>query len=158
MASKLKKIPAFTLAELLVVLVITSLVVLLSFKALALVQHQITTITTTLEKQHTIQELSRALWHDFNHAAYIKATNKQQFMVYSYKDTLHYSFKNNTVFTPNDTIGIKAESIQFYAKGTPVEEGYIDAIQINFTDTYANEPVFVYTQKSTKTEVISLWD
>ena len=61
-----KKVTAFTIAEMLVVLVISGIVISLTMLILSLVQKQLSIINTNNEKTTEIQLLERVLWQDFN--------------------------------------------------------------------------------------------
>jgi competence protein ComGC len=67
-----KKVTAFTIAEMLVVLVISGIVISLTMLILSLVQKQLSIINTNNEKTTEIQLLERVLWQDFNrHNLYV---------------------------------------------------------------------------------------
>ncbi|WP_406755908.1 PulJ/GspJ family protein, partial [Tenacibaculum maritimum] len=61
-----KKIKAFTLSEMLVVLVISSILISLTFLILSMVQQQVEIIQGNLKRKQQVQFLERVLWKDFN--------------------------------------------------------------------------------------------
>ena len=61
-----KKIMAFTLSEMIVVLILTSIVIGLAFSVLNLVQKQMSAIQDNYNKSLELNKLETALWLDFN--------------------------------------------------------------------------------------------
>ena len=61
-----KKIQAFTLTEVIIVLILTSIVVGLAFSVLGLVQKQMLAVQENYNKNLDISKLETSLWLDFN--------------------------------------------------------------------------------------------
>jgi competence protein ComGC len=143
----LKKVTSFTLSELLVVLVISSIAVTLSFLALRNVQKQIKSINTVFEKQQKMNSLERIINADLNRftGAYDQKNNQLTFT--SLKDTVRYNFKENHLFRNLDSIALKIKKTSFFLDGVEVTNGVIDAIEFSFENTYTQNNLFVYKRK-----------
>ena len=61
-----KKIKAFTLSEMLVVLVISSIVIAAAFLILTMVQKQFMVVQKNINNKQEINFFERLLWRDFN--------------------------------------------------------------------------------------------
>ena len=142
-----KKIQAFTLSELLVVLVISSIVVTLSFLALGNVQNQVRTVTKTFEKQQRIIQLERLLAMDFSKST--ASFDKQNMVVVftNSEEVTNYKFASKSIVRVKDTIDLAVEKIEFYLDGNKVTSGKVDAIEILFASTYSQQRFFVYQRK-----------
>ncbi len=144
---KTKKIAAFTLSELLVVLVISSIVVALTFTTLGLVQKQISEIQNNFKDQQEIQLLERVLLQDLNkhHAFYQK--DKDLLNLYSVKDSVLYQFEAAYILRNKDTFHLKVVEKQFLLDNTIVKEGWIDAMHLEFNQSYSAKNIFIYKIK-----------
>ncbi len=144
---KTRKIKAFTLSELLVVLVITSIVVSLTFLTLRLVQKQITSIQTNFNDQQEIQFLERALLQDINtYNAYYDSKNDVLKLSHG-KDSIHYEFTDNYIVRKKDTFQLKLVDKRFLIDTKEVKTGWIDALQFTFNQSYSTKNIFIYKIK-----------
>ena len=73
-----KKLQSFTLAELIVVMIITSIVVGLAFSVLRIIQKQIEVIGNDNEKAVEVVFLEQMLWSDFNRMQHVETTHLNQ--------------------------------------------------------------------------------
>lgn len=128
-----RKLKSFTLAELIVVMIITAIVVGMAFSVLRIVQKQIHTIQTNFDKTSTLALFEQRLWQDFNEPHNI-IYNKNELILTSETDTIHYSFQENFIMRNQDTIKLKTTPNKAFFKGKEITNGTIDAISI-FADT-----------------------
>lgn len=142
-----KKIKAFTLSEMLVVLVISSIVVSLSFVVLNLVQKQINSIKNNYAKNTELQLLERALVYDFQSYNLFYNTKNRQLTGISLKDSVVYSFKENYVLRNADTIKVQTLEPIFYLDGNNVKENSIDAIEIRLSKEFLEKKLFISKTK-----------
>ena len=126
MAPLNKKVKAFTISEMLVVLVISSVVISLSMVVLNLVQKQMNSIKNNYAKNTEIRLLERALVHDFQRYDLLYNSQHEQLMGLSIKDSVIYSFKENFVLRNADTINVSIFKSTFYLDGTIAKENSID--------------------------------
>lgn len=139
-----KKVTAFTLSELMVVLVVSSIVVTIAFLALSSVQKQVRNIQYTYEKQQEIQYLERVLFGDLNNYEGVYDDTKGQLFFENSRDSLEYFFLKEVVVRNGDTIPLKMTAKNMYLHGKEVKSGAIDAIELEFSDTFSTNSVFVY--------------
>ena len=144
---KTRKITAFTLSELLVVLVISSIVISLTFVVLGLVQKQISKIQRTFKDQQEIQLLERVLLQDMNRHSAFYQKEKNLLNLYSTKDSILYQFKDNYVIREKDTFHLKVIEKQFLLDNKIVDKGWIDALQLEFNQSYSAKNVFIFKIK-----------
>ncbi len=133
-----KKIPAFTLSEMIVVMVITTIVVALVFAVLNLVRRQTGTISQNYTEAVEKDKLFTSLWIDFHsfeqiRASVIKNGQKLQFInpdrkvsYFIYKDRI---IKGKDTFPP---IG----KITYFGEGKNVRQGKVDAVQLGDKSKY----------------------
>lgn len=142
-----KKIHAFTLTELLVVLVISSIVITIAFLGLNHVQRQVRLINQTFEKQQKVIKLERLLNADLNtHKARYDKLRRILFLE-NQKDTVVYHFLQNQIIRDKDSISLDSQNMFLYLDGEIVSTGNIDAIEFSFSDTYSQKGFFVYKRK-----------
>lgn len=143
----IKKIKAFTIAELLVVLVLSSIVISIALIVLSLVQKQVSGIQNNLQKQNEIQVLDKMLWHDFNKYK-LQFFNKEEILLCTNPiDTVTYKFNKDFILRNHDTIKVNIKENQFYLDAEKVMENTVDAIEIHFEETFQNKILFIYKTK-----------
>ena len=129
------KLKSFTLAELLVVMIITAIVVGMAFSVLRLVQKQIHTIQTNFEKTSTLVLFEQRLWQDFNEPHKIFYDDQKQILLMTSEvDTVTYSFQEKFTMRNLDTIKLKINPNKVFFKGKEIKAGTVDAITL-FAET-----------------------
>lgn len=136
------KAPSFTLAELLVVMVITAIVAGLAFAVLRLVQKQVHKININLEKANAIVLFEQRLWSDFNTHHFINF-NDDKLLMASDIDTVHYTFTEAGVLREKDSLGVVVNVTNLYHKGYKVNGGPIDAIKLEAKTQEPPSVIFV---------------
>ncbi len=139
-----KKVKAFTLSELMVVLVVSSIVVTIAFLALSSIQKQVRSIQYTYEKQQEIQHLERMLFGDLNQHEGVYDDAKKQLLFENSTDSLRYVFLKDVVVRNGDTIPLGLTLKELYLHGQKIKNGVIDAIELEFSDTFSTNSIFVY--------------
>jgi hypothetical protein len=130
-----RKLKSFTLAELLVVMIITAIVVGMAFSVLRLVQKQIYAIQINFEKTSILALFEQKIWQDFNEPHLIVYDdNKHILIMTSEIDTVTYSFQEKFTMRNLDTIKIKIKPNKIFFKGKEIKSGTIDAIAL-FAET-----------------------
>ena len=142
-----KKIKAFTIAEMLAVLVISSIVISLTMLILSLIQKQVSTIDINYDHNTEMRLLERTLWQDLNeHNARYNPT-KRQLQCVSENDTVNYMFGSNFVIRNRDTLKIRVVKADLYLEGSIAKGGYIDALELQISRENTDKMVFVYKIK-----------
>lgn len=147
-----KKLPSYTLSEIIVVLILTSIIVGLAFAVLRLVQGHIRDIQTNFEQVTEIHKLEQSLWLDFNRyreASYDPIENK--LILSSEMDSTFYIFSKKYIASEIDTFTIQLKKVNFYFLGNPVQKGKIDATKLTTTKAFQNRMIFVYMKSDAAT-------
>ncbi len=154
MKSKARKIPAFALQEMMVVLAITSIVVGMVFSVLRLVQNQMGDIKEVYQIKLEANKLRQSLWVDFNrysHAHY-NATKGELYLSNEMNEKMYY-FQKNQIVTQGDTLMLPLDLKLFYFDNKEVFNGEVDAIQLKTNKASGNQQIFVFKNNSPVTYI-----
>ncbi len=151
-----QKIAAFTINEILIVLVITSIVVGISFAVLQLVTKQIKAIEKKYETSNAIVKLKYQLLVDFDKSVNISGKDNELRLSID-GETALYEFSKQGVYKVDDTLQVAINRLQFYLKGEEVEEGTIDGVKI-YSTALKNDGYIFVSKKSSSKEEMRLWD
>ena len=145
----IKKIPAYTLSELIVVMIITSIVVGLAFSILRLVQNQIFSIRENFENITEVRKLEQSLTLDFNRNNNIDYDSLKDVLYFSTPiSSISYQFKDAFVIKELDTFRVAINKKQFYKRGVGVQEGKIDGIKIFCSKKNQFRELFIFKQNA----------
>jgi len=140
-----KKIKAFTLGEMIVVLILTSIVVGLAFSVLNLVQKQMSAIQNNYNKSLELNKLETSLWLDFNRYSDIRFNELDNELLFSNElDSISYTFNEQSIIKEQDTFLIKLDSKQFYFDGIPSTSYKADAIKLITSKEFLNRELFIF--------------
>ncbi|WP_133671104.1 hypothetical protein [Maribacter caenipelagi] len=153
MKIKLNKIKAFSLQEMMVVLVITTVVVGMAFAVLNLVQRQMGSIETIYAIKTDINQLRQSLWIDFSRYDFIVVDQKNNKILLSNElEGRQYEILNgNSIRTEN--LEMEFESIAYYFDNQKVVQGEIDAISIVTSKDTGHQEIFVFKQNTPVTYI-----
>lgn len=143
------KIKAFTLSEMLVVLLLTVIVVGLAFAILNLVQRQMLGIQKAYDNKTENNQLKQALWIDFNSYSQIQWISESGELKFDgeLKQTA-YSFKQGYILKDRDTFYTDLIIKELYFKGSKVDEGSIDALELSISSNEGNAGLFFFKKNS----------
>jgi len=140
-----KKIKAFTLSEMIVVLILTSIVVGLAFSVLNLVQKHMSGIKQNYTNNIVLNKLETSLWLDFNRYNNISFDALENELKFSTAlDSISYKFHEQYIVKEEDTFKMELQNKWLYFVTNPVEEGNIDAIKLETTKALQNQQVFIF--------------
>lgn len=140
-----KKIKAFTVSELSIVLLLTSIVVGLAFMVLGLVQQQMGAIQTNFNTTLEINKLETALWLDFNRYPIIRFNESENRLVLKNElDSVTYVLAESYCIKDQDTFPVQLENKHFYFDGKEVKTHPIDAMKLTTTIPFQNRELFIY--------------
>lgn len=145
------KIRAFTLNEMIVVLILTSIVVGLVFTVLTILQRRFHDIQQRFERQAEKQKLEQSLWIDFNRYSsinYNMSTDELFFM--SEIDAVKYQFHKDIIVKNRDTFKIKAAQKTFFFMGDKTQHGEIDAMKLRSSKNGIDQ-TFFFSKKNDAT-------
>jgi cell division protein FtsL len=140
-----KKIKAFTLSEMIIVLILTSIVVGLAFSVLSLVQKQMHSIKQNFNKNTELNKLEIALHVDFSRYSkinYDDLENEIKFM--SPIDSISYQFYDDKIIKDLDTFNIQLQNKLLFFDGEAVMNGEMDAIKLVTSKDFQNKALFIY--------------
>ncbi len=138
------KVSAFTLTEIMVVLVITAIVVGLAFSVINMVQNNIQLIASNYKHKSEIQQLHQSLQIDFNRFRESYWDNKTETIILENPiREERYQIKEDSIYTSIKAYPLKVRKKVLYFKGEEVTKGRIDAIKIYFEESLDIQFVFI---------------
>jgi hypothetical protein len=143
----MKKIKAFTLGELLVVLVVSSIAITISFLALENVQKQLKNIQHVFETQQHINHLEKSITTDLNRFIAVYHAAKNTLVFKDANKAIQYQIDKEYILRNKDTILLSVKELTFYLDGKQVTNGAIDALEFSFSETYSQGGFFSYKIK-----------
>jgi len=140
-----KKVTAFTLSEMIIVLILTSIVVGLAFSVLSLVQKHMLAIQKNFNQTTELNKLEQSLWLDFNRFPKIRFDPmEEQIKLISEMDSITYQFTEKNIIKGSDTFNIELASKTFYLDGKPNNHGNIDALKLETSKSSKNQHLFIF--------------
>jgi hypothetical protein len=142
-----KRIQAFTLSEMVVVLILTSIVVGLAFSVLNLVQKHMLSIKSNFINHTEMNKLEQSLWIDFNrysNVEYYVLEDEIQFR--NPMDSIRYQFQENYIIKGIDTFDIEVQNKTIFYEGKKRESGVIDALKLKFSKNFQNQLLFIFKE------------
>ena len=140
-----KKIKAYTISEMIIVLILTSIVIGLAFSVLGLVQKHMSAIQDNYARNSELNLLETSLWLDFNRYSYITYNSSQETLNFATElDSISYSFTDNLIIREQDTFNVILQNKQLYFNGEFAEGQNIDAIKLEASKELRNQFLFVF--------------
>jgi len=141
----IKKLKAFTLSEMLVVLLVTTIVVGLAYSVLRLIQNQMHGIGQNYEHSTEFNLLRQSLWVDFNSHNNIAYREQEGMLWFVHEmDTVVYELANDFIRKQRDTFYIQLQDRQAYFRTQPQKLGPIDALELKSTVASGSQRLFVF--------------
>lgn len=145
----IKKIPSYTLSELIVVIIITSIVVGLAFSILRLVQNQIFSIRQNFENTTEVRKLEQSLTLDFNRYKTINYDPIKDILYFSTPiNFTNYQFENDFVVKELDTFQVSINRKNLYKMGEIVNDGKIDGVKLFCSKKSQSRELFIFKQNA----------
>ncbi len=149
-----KKYKAFTMQEMMVVLVIAALVVSISIVVLNLVQKELWIANKNYQKQTEIRLLEKTLLNDLNSLEMLYHSATGELIGFSELSRVDYKFKPDFILRNKDTFFVKTDKIQFFLDAEKVHSGTVDAVDMQI----GRRNLFLYKQKAAAFYMRQLWD
>ncbi|MDC7996890.1 PulJ/GspJ family protein [Gilvibacter sediminis] len=130
---RFKKLPAYTLSEVLVVLALTAIVAALSFSALGFVKRSLGLIETNYEFANAYRSLELEISNDFAKSEYISTRDSNTLVISNPVETIEYEFGNEFLIKNKDTLYTGPIDVEFYRVGTSTQKGIVDAMKLIFS-------------------------
>ncbi|WP_457617869.1 PulJ/GspJ family protein [Lutibacter sp.] len=146
---KIKKTASFTLAEMLVVLLLTSIVVSMAIVILMIVQKEMKSIQANYKNNTELRTLEQALWKDLSsHRVYYDRL-KGQLIAMAVNDTVVYQFKPTYIVRNTDTLNLSILEKKYFLDSKIIESnGEIDALELIFSKQQNQKKLFIYKNKA----------
>ncbi|WP_241974259.1 hypothetical protein [Winogradskyella wandonensis] len=143
-----KRIQAFTLSEILVVLILTVIVVGLAFSVLSLIQKQMYSIQSNFEQSSEINRLEMALQIDFHSYSEIRLDSQLDELKFKTEtDSIYYKFSTDNIIREKDTFNISIFQKSLFFNGETINDsGLVDAIKLQTSKDTQVQPIFVFKQ------------
>lgn len=147
--SKNQKLQAFTLSEMIVVLLITVIVVGLAFSVLQLVQKQMSGMGENYQFNTELNLLQQALWIDFETYPYITYDGTTNVMrCQNEEGIIDYLFEEKWIIRKKDTFNLTLERKLFYFDGRESTGGEVDALELLTTKEKGAKIIFVHQENA----------
>lgn len=144
---KKTKLKAFTLAEMIVVLVVASIVIAMGFSVLSMVRKQVQLIQSNYRKKQELQFFETTFTRDFNTRNMFYYKKQKRFILKNTKDSISYTFFDQYIIREKDTFNIEVINKKLFLDGLEVYENGIDAIEINLSEQFSNKQLFIQKTK-----------
>jgi len=142
-----KKIPAFTLTEMLIVLAISTIVAGLAFTIISLFGRNIHAIENNYSVSTKRNLFEQQITIDFNRYHTISYDNqKDELNLKTPLDSIVYKFDEGVVIRNLDTLLSQKNLKKVYFSGKEIKKGDIDAIEIIFTENQKHTSIFIYKE------------
>jgi len=147
-----KKVSAYTLSEVLVVLLLTSIIAGMAFSVLNMVQNQIFSVQKNMDVKASFREFEQSLMLDFNKYHNVRFDrNDNRLVCYSEIDSVSYNFMPNYVQKNIDTFYVSGIHKKLFFAGNEIEGGVMDAIKIDSIALNSNLRLFIFKQNDANT-------
>ncbi|MEM6685022.1 MAG: hypothetical protein AAF617_04420 [Bacteroidota bacterium] len=152
MNSQQQKIPAFTLSELIIVILITVIVSGIAFSVLQLVQKQMHGMQTNFQRVTSVSLLEQSLYLDTHRSSHIQYNEFEDALYFiSEIDTVRYKFEKTFVQKATDTFHITVTDKKFYFEGRETNTTTIDAFKLITDKNFKNAAIFCYQRNTANT-------
>lgn len=141
------KLRAYTLSELVVVLVITAIVAGIAFMALRLVQKHMSAINANFNKTTEFHKLEQALWIDFHKSETVYFNREMKELQF---DSVVYMVESPYIIRDKDTFDIGLNKVDTFFNGELLESDIdlqkIDAVKITTDSLSGSKALFVFKE------------
>lgn len=149
-----KKISAFTLTELLLVLAITAIVAGLSFTIITLFTKNIHNIENNYSRGTQLSLFSDQLTVDFNRFHNIDYDPLEKQLIFKNPlDSIIYTWKEDWVLREKDTVLNIPTKLELYYTGGKVDNGNTDAIKVWYGKKEEDNFIFVFLNKDAYNQI-----
>lgn len=139
------KIKAFTVSEMVVVLILSSIVIGLAFSVLTLIQNHMTGIQYNFSKNTEINKLEQALYLDFNRYSEIEYNDLENTLEFKNElDYIEYRFEETKIIKGIDTFKVETQNMKVFFDGNQIQNGLVDSLKLETSETYQSQTVFVF--------------
>lgn len=146
---RIKELPAFTVNEMLVVLLLTTIVVGMAFAVLQLVQQQMHGIDRNYEQSTELNLLRQSLWVDFNQSDGIWYDDQANTLLFTNEiNEVTYQLLEDRIVKDRDTFQIALKGQAFFFRGITKAQGEIDALDFSTEKRHGAQRLFVFKKNA----------
>ncbi|EDP94152.1 hypothetical protein U8527_11255 [Kordia algicida OT-1] len=146
------KIKAFTLSEMIIVVLLTVIVAGIAFSVLQLVQKHMYAIQANFSNATSVTLLEQSLWIDANRCNHIKYEEDTSTLYFiSEIDTTSYTFEKEYIQKETDTFDVAIADKVFYFKGEETIAAKVDAFKLITAKEFRNTALFIYKRNTANT-------
>ena len=135
------------MGELLVVMVVSSIVISVTFLVLDITRKQINKMKENYEKKQAFLFFQTTLSRDFNLNTAFYHVKEKRLNLMNTKDTIQYLFLDKVVLRNQDTFHVELVKIVLFLDGKIVTDKSSDAILIEASNSFAQQKLFVQQRK-----------
>lgn len=147
-----KKLKAYTLSEMIIVLILTSIVIGLAFSVLELVQKHMSAIQVNYNRNLELNSIETTLWLDFyKYPNIVYDSNENELNFSTELDSISYKFIDELIIREQDTFPLFFQNKLFYFNGELTQGQNIDAIKFEASEKFKNQLLFVYKYNDANT-------
>lgn len=143
---KYKKFKSFTIAEMLVVMILTAIVISIAMLVLNLVQSELVGIQQNFKNNTELRTLEQTLWLDFNRNEILVDAKSNQLICISPLDTVMYKFTEKYVLRNNDTLKLIIEEKKLFIDQDS-SLTCADAIELKLSKEFQGKQLFIFKTK-----------
>lgn len=149
-----KRIPAFTLTEMLVVLAITAIIAGLAFAIITLFTKSMRSIENNYSRSTERSLFTDQLTVDFNRYPTIEFDPLARELIFKNPlDSVSYSWEENWVLRAGDTLIDIQTKLELYNRGDRIDAGITDGIKIRFGEKNNEDYIFIFQSKDAYSQI-----
>ncbi|WP_420571659.1 hypothetical protein [Kordia sp.] len=146
------KIKAFTLSEMVIVVLLTVIVAGIAFSVLQLVQKHMYAIQTNFQNSSNITLLEQSLYIDTNRSNHIQYDESESTLHFiSEIDTVSYKFEATHIQKATDTFNVAVTDKLFYFKGETTRSSRVDAFKLTTDKEFKSKSIFIFKRNTANT-------
>lgn len=128
------KVQAYTVVEMLIVMILSTIVIGLAVMVLSLIQRHVNTIGKADGINAEILTLDKALTNDMDTFTAYYDNQKEELLFQNPTDTVIYKFMDSFLLRNEDTIKVAIQEKKFYLETQEKKQGDVDAIELFIKD------------------------
>lgn len=146
------KVNAFTLTEMVIVMIISVIVMSLAFTVLSMVKRHMLSIQNNFSLNTEFNRLEQALWIDASQHNTIDYDPLNGTLTFRAQlDSTIYDFRDNRyILKDKDTFKIELSKKTFFFNADEVDKGNVDAFKLELPKPFKNQSLFVFKKNDAK--------
>ncbi|MDG5490650.1 hypothetical protein [Psychroserpens sp. SPM9] len=139
------KINAYTLNEMLIVIIISTIIIGMAFTVLTLIQRNMWAIQENLKTNTELSRLEQSLWIDIAKHGKVSFVERDDKLVFkSELDSVVYRFSKNFITKSVDTFHVQIDEKLFYFNGNKTSDFKVDAFRLELPKVYGDQHLFFF--------------